>query len=122
MSGMRTILVTVLCLFVAFTAFALEVGKPSPTLTIQMKGGGPIQLSQYKGKVVALAFMLTTCPHCQNLTKYLNSIAKEYEAKGAQIVGCAFNDDAPQQVGLFVQQFGGNFPVGYCSGQDVIAY
>lgn len=119
---MRTILVTTLCTFLALTAFALEVGKPSPALAIQMKGGSSIQLSQYKGKVVALAFMLTTCPHCQNLTKYLNSIAKEYEAKGAQIVGCAFNDDAPQLVGQFVQQFGGNFPVGYCPRQEVMGY
>ncbi|PWU09267.1 MAG: hypothetical protein C5B51_06490 [Terriglobia bacterium] len=119
---MRTILASMLCLFLAATAFGLDIGKPSPTLAIQMKGGAPIQLSQYKGKVVALAFMLTTCPHCQNLSKYMNTIAKEYEAKGAQIVGCAFNDDAPQLLPQFVQQFGGNFPVGYCPRQEVMAY
>jgi thiol-disulfide isomerase/thioredoxin len=93
---MRTILLTTLCTLLALTAFALDVGKPTPSLTIQMNGGGSLQLTQYRGKVVALAFMLTTCPHCQNLTKLLSTITKEYEGKGVQIVGCAFNDDAPQ--------------------------
>jgi peroxiredoxin len=122
MSGMRTILVTTLCTLLALTAFALDVGKPTPSLTIQMNGGGSLQLSQYRGKVVALAFMLTTCPHCQNLTKLLSTIAKEYEAKGVQIVGCAFNDDAPQLLPQFIQQFGGPFPVGYCPRQSVMSY
>src|SRR5690242_17861157 len=69
MSGMRKTAVTATLLSVlTFTASAAEVGKPTPALTIQQLPSGPAQLSQYKGKVVALALINTTCPHCQNLT------------------------------------------------------
>ena len=107
----------------AFTAGAAEVGKPSPPFTIQRIGSTtPINLSQYRGKVVAMAVMLTTCPHCQNLTKVLTAIDKEYAAKGVQIVGCAMNDDAPQMLPAFIQQFGPSFPVGYCNRDEVMKY
>ena len=45
-----------------------------------MKGGQPLHLSQYKGKVVVMAFILTTCSHCQRTTGYLNKLQKELGA------------------------------------------
>jgi peroxiredoxin len=119
---MRTILVTTVGALVALTAFAVEVGKPSPALTIQRLSGPPLQLSQYKGKVVALAFIDTNCPHCQNLTKLLNVIAKEYEPKGAQVLGCAFNDHVQDLLPQFLKQFQPTFPVGYCDRDAVMVY
>lgn len=123
MTGMRILLGTVLCAMLAFTAGAAEVGKPSPPFTIQKIGSStPINLSQYHGKVVAMAIMLTTCPHCQHLTQVLTAIDKEYAAKGVQIVGCAMNDDAPQLLPAFIQQFTPSFPVGYCNRDEVMKY
>jgi hypothetical protein len=119
---MRTILVTTLGALLALTAFAVEVGKPSPGLTIQRLSGPPLQLSQYKGKVVAMAFIYTTCPHCQNLTKALNVISKDYAAKGVQVVACAFNDGAKDLLPEFLQAFQPTFPVGYCDRDPVMVY
>ena len=121
---MRTRLGIAICALVAFTATAAEVGKPSPPLNIQGVSGAPaFQPSQYKGKVVAMAIMLTTCPHCQNLMKVLSAVSKDYAAKGVQVVGCAMNDDAPQLLPAFIQQFDeAKFPVGYCNRNDVLAY
>ena len=104
------------------TASAAEIGKPSPALTIQQLQTGPAQLTQYKGKVVALALINTTCPHCQNLTKVLSAISKEYEPKGVQIVACAFNDGAQQLLPQFIKDFKPTFPVGYCDREAVMAY
>lgn len=120
---MRSIVVTTFCALLAFAAFAgVEVGKPSPALTIQKLSGPAVQLSQFKGKVVALAFIDTNCPHCQNLTKQLNVIAKEYESKPVQIVACAFNDGVEKLLPQFIQQFQPAFPVGYCTREAVMAY
>jgi peroxiredoxin len=119
---MRTILVITLGTLLALTAFAVDIGKPSPPFTIQQLSGPTLQLSQYKGKVVALALIYTTCPHCQNLTKLLNTISKEYAAKGVQVVGCAFNDDAKSLLPEFLKQFQPTFPVGYCDRDPVMVY
>ena len=119
---MRLFLVSIVCVALATTAVAMDLGKPSPPLSIQQLNGSPLQLSQYKGKVVALAFIDTQCPHCQNLTKLLNGITKQYTAKGVQFVACAFNDGAQQLLPLFIQQFQPNFPVGFCSREAVLNY
>jgi len=119
---MRTILVAALGAFLTLTAFAVEVGKPSPAFTIQRLSGPALQLSQYKGKVVALAFISTTCPHCQNLTKLLNVISKEYASKGVQVVACAFNDNVKGLLPEFLQTVQPTFPVGYCERDAVMAY
>jgi peroxiredoxin len=119
---MRTILVTTLGALLALTAFAVEVGKPSPALTIQRLNGPALQLSQYQGKVVALAFIDTNCPHCQNLTKLLNVISKDYAPKGAQVVACAFNDGVKDLLPEFLQKLQPTFPVGYCDRDAVMVY
>jgi peroxiredoxin len=124
---MRTIPVTAFCAvlagIMATAAFAaLESGKPSPALTIQQPSGPPIQVSQYKGKVVLLAFIDTNCPHCQALTGVLNNILKQYEPKGVQVVACAMNDHAKDLLPQFIQQYHPAFPVGYCVESAVFAY
>lgn len=120
---MRIPLVTTLCVLFAVAAFAgLDVGQPSPPLTINQVSGPALQLSAYKGKIVALALIDTNCPHCQNLTKLLNTISKEYQSKGVQFVACAMNDHAEQALPQFKQQFEPAFPVGYCTQNAVYAY
>jgi len=119
---MRLLLLSTFCTALPFTALGMDLGKPSPPLSIQQLSGSPLQLTQYKGKVVALVFIDTSCPHCQNLTKLLNGITKQYTAKGVQFVACAFNDGAQQLLPQFIQQFQPNFPVGFCSRDAVLNY
>jgi thiol-disulfide isomerase/thioredoxin len=106
----------------AFTGMAGEPAKPSPPLTIQRAGSPAIQLSQYRGKIVLLAFIHTTCPHCQELTRGLIPIARDYQARGVQVVECAFNTNADQLVPGFVQQFQPPFPVGWAANDTVMGY
>ena len=81
-----------------------------------------MQLSQFRGKVVALAFIHTTCPHCQDLTQVLSGIARDYQAKGVQFIECAFNQNAAELVPAFIQQFQPPFPVGYSNDAAVRTY
>ena len=122
MSTMRLVSTTALCIVLSLSAGAMDIGKPSPAFTIQRLDGTPMPLTQFRGKVVALAFIDTECPHCQHLTGLLNVIAKEYEAKGVQVVECAFNDGAQGRLPFFIQQFQPKFPIGYSPRDPVITY
>ena len=106
----------------AVAAVAADIPRPSPPFTIQRAGAAPIQLSQYRGKIVALAFIHTTCSHCQDFTTILNVLAKEYTPRGVQFLECAFNDDALATLPEFLQRFKPAYPVGYSSNAAVLQY
>jgi peroxiredoxin len=81
-----------------------------------------VSLSQYRGKVVALAFIQTTCPHCQRLTTGLTEIAPEYAPHGVQFLLCAFNSDASATLPEFIERFHPPFPVLFSSQSAVMSY
>lgn len=119
---MRTTIVSLFCATVLFTGSAAEPGRPGPAFSIMRIGAAPLKLSQYRGKVVALAFIYTTCPHCQRLTATLNSVAKDYSARGVQVLECAFNDDAVPTMPQFLKQVEPQFPVGFSARAPVLSY
>jgi thiol-disulfide isomerase/thioredoxin len=119
---MRIAILTLLCATSALAADTATPPRPSPPLTIERLGAPAVELSQYRGKVVALAFIFTTCSHCQDLTKLLGPLSREYALRGVQVLECAFNDDAKQTIAEFVQQFQPPFPVGWTSRAAAMAY
>jgi thiol-disulfide isomerase/thioredoxin len=119
---MRIALVSLLCATALFTASAADSARLAPPFSIMRIGDPPVKLSQYKGKVVALAFIYTTCPHCQHLTTILNQVAKDYASRGVQVLECAFNDDAVQTLPEFLKQFNPQFPVGFGTRASVMSY
>jgi peroxiredoxin len=92
---------------------AQEVPRKAAEWTIQMPDGKPLQLSAYHGKVVVLAFILTTCPHCQKTVGILGKIQTDYAAHGVQVLASAVEANAKAAVPGFVQNFHLPFPVGY---------
>ena len=87
-----------------------------------MPNGQVTLLSQYTGKVVVLAFISTTCPHCQHTTQLLSSMQNEYASRGVQFLAAAFNPDAAQLVPGFIAQFKPTFPVGSADRDSVLEY
>src|SRR5579863_1742123 len=104
---MRTVF---LALSTSLAILAADPARPSPPFSILRPGAAPIELSLYRGKIVALAFIDTHCPHCQKLTTFLNDLAGRYAARGVQVLECAFNEDAQNSLGAFQQQFHPAFP------------
>jgi peroxiredoxin len=92
--------------------FAAVIPRPAPEFAIDMQNGAKLDLSQYRGKVIALEFLLTGCPHCQQCARTLSKLNKEYAAKGLQPVGAAINADAALQLKSFIEQQGVNYPIG----------
>jgi peroxiredoxin len=113
---MRKFFVAVVCL-ITITAGAAVIPRKAADLQIQMNGAKPIELSQYRGRPVVLAFILTTCSHCQYTTGLLVKLQTEFVSKGLQVIECAVNDGAAADVPNFIKRFQTNFPVGYSTDQ-----
>jgi peroxiredoxin len=106
----------------ALTGVAAEVPRPAPEFVIKLVNGQTALLSQYRGKVVALEFLHTTCPHCQDCSALLEKMSKEYGAKGFQALGVAFNDFANVLVPDYIKQLGLTFPVGSGGRDEVLTF
>ena len=119
---MRIAILTLLSVTSTLAGNAAEAPRPSPPLTIQRLAAPALELSQYRGKVVALAFIDTNCIHCQELTRLLAPLAREYALRGVQVLECAFNDDAKQTMAEFLQQLQPPFPVGWTNRAAAMAY
>ena len=106
----------------AATLAGAEIPRLAPEFTIIMQGR-PVQLSQYKGYICAVAFMSTTCPHCQHLATVLGPIQQEYASKGVQVIGAVFNPSANVDLPAFTHTFAKNlFPIGLASEEKVVAF
>ncbi len=106
-----TALLALICLAAPVTG--ATVPRPAPDFTIHLTNGKQVQLSQYRGKVVVLTFILTTCSHCQRTTGYLNKLQTEFGPRGLQVIESAIEENARANVPGFVQQFQTTYPVGY---------
>jgi peroxiredoxin len=97
---------------------AQEIPRKAPELAVQLPDGQQLLLSQFRGKVVLLEFVHTTCPHCQQSSAFLERLTKELGPKGFQPIAVAFNDNAAQLVPDFIRQMGLTFPVGVPAGAN----
>ena len=124
---MRLTTVLPVALGLASIAFgAAPVPRPSPEFAAALPDGKQILLSQYKGKVVLIEFLLTTCPHCQHEAGLLTNIYKDLGPKGFQPIGVAVNKMpagiAPSIVSDFVRDHSVGFPVGYADPDQMHQY
>lgn len=92
---------------------AATLPRQAPDLTIHLNGGKNLQLSSYKGKAVVIAFILTTCSHCQYTTGILSRLQTQYGPQGLQVLESAIDQGAEAFVPRFIQQFAPPFPVGF---------
>src|ERR1041384_6058719 len=94
----------------ALVVSGAELPRKEPEFTINLNGGKKLQVSDYRGKGVVLAFILTTCSHCQATTGLLTRLQAEYGPRGLQVLESAIDQGAAAFVPRFVQQFQPNFP------------
>ena len=105
--------------------------RKAPELAFHVPGHGEELLSQFRGKVIVLEFIETTCPHCQASTKVMTRLQNEYGSRGFQVLQVSVNalqvgggspQGADQVVSDFARQFGVNFPVGWISMSEMQAF
>ncbi|HTU45871.1 MAG TPA: TlpA disulfide reductase family protein [Bryobacteraceae bacterium] len=96
--------------------------RKAPEFAFSIPGQGQKQLSNYRGKVVALEFIFTTCPHCQAASKLMTKLQQEYGSRGLQVIDVAINPNADLLVENFAKDFQVNFPVGWATAQQMQAF
>lgn len=121
---MRTIFSTFALLIAAAAAVNAQPAtpRPAPEINVVEVSGKSTPLSAYKGKVVVLALIHTTCPHCQKECEILTQLYQEMKPKGVQMLAIAFNDNAAALVPGFVRDHGVLFPVGYARPETVLGF
>ncbi len=118
---MLKIMIRVLsALLLAGTVLFAQTGAPTPKIprpasnfAIQTAPEKYTWLSEFQGKTCLLAFIETTCPHCQFTTGILNKIQTEYAAKGVTVIASAIEPMSSLHIPAFQKQFQPKFPVGY---------
>jgi peroxiredoxin len=98
----------------------VNVPRPAPEFLIQEASGRTTKLSSYRGDVVLLAFIVTTCSHCQAASKEFEKLQAEFGPRGFHAAEAAFDDNA--DVAAFARRFELTFPVGRVSPSGVRAF
>ena len=120
---MRIACIALLCAAFAALPASAQVPRPAGDFAATLPGGKSLPLKTLQGKTILLAFIFTTCVHCQHLTPELGAIQREYSSKGVQVLEVAFNDGVNDQVVQeFANQFNPGFPVGYKDRASVLSF
>jgi peroxiredoxin len=71
-------------------ALCLETGTPAPDFVLEDMDGQPVKLSDYRGKVVFLAFWASWCPRCMEELAFLQGL---YTGLSKDLVVLAVNQE-----------------------------
>jgi len=100
---------------------ASYAGTPRPLsdIPIPAPGGKTLKLSQYRGKVMVVVLVLTTCQSCGQSAEMLQRVQGDYGDK-IQAVVIAANAEAPQQIANFRDSHHLTYPVGYLTDEPTL--
>ena len=116
------------CLFAILLGFSVllpakpPVPRPAREFSCSDADGKKISLAAYKGKVVLIQFLITSCSHCQALSQVLTKLQVEYGPQGFQAFGVAINDATPDMVRSYVKDHQLGIPVGYAPHDQATSY
>jgi peroxiredoxin len=115
---MRKILCTLIC---AATLVTAQGPRRAPGFALPDVKGDVKDLNDYRGKVVVLEFMQTTCPHCADFVAKLKDIQQKYGDK-VQILSVVFPPDDQNAVKQYIAGHGISYPVLFDCGQMGYSY
>jgi len=104
----------------AFSIAAADLPRPAPDFKVKMASGKHVKLSEFKGKVLVVEVLLTTCSHCQKASQGINRVQRELGAQGMASIGIAVNEMAHMLTEDYMKQFNLDFPVGWSEREPVI--
>jgi peroxiredoxin len=104
----RIVTVLLLCAVAAFTAV---VPRPLADVTLEPAlGSKKISLSTFRGKVLVVAVVSTSCKPCGTAMGVLNKLQRQYASQPVAFVGAAVGP--PESVQQFLRLYRPEFPVG----------
>jgi cytochrome c biogenesis protein CcmG/thiol:disulfide interchange protein DsbE len=85
--------------------------KVAANFTLPDANGSPVNLSDYKGKVILLNFWATWCGPCKIEIPWFIEFENLYKDRGFTVLGVSMDDDGWKAVRPFVAQRAMNYPV-----------
>ena len=96
-------------------------GRRAPGFSLPDLHGQQHDLQDYRGKIVIVDIIQTTCPHCQRLADVLEKVVAKYGGKVA-VLTFAIPRDTTATVARFVAEHNVTTPVLFDSGQASASY
>ncbi|HUR46102.1 MAG TPA: TlpA disulfide reductase family protein, partial [Candidatus Saccharimonadales bacterium] len=122
--SMKTVLTALACLSLSYCSisYALQIGDPAPPLAVaKWAKGGPINLSEGKGKnVYVVEFWATWCAPCLKSIPHLSELQRKYKDKNLVIVGVT--DETIQKVKPFIDKMGAQMDYAVALDKDEQTY
>ena len=96
-SKMFRVVLASVCLLVS--AQGASTPRPVADVPILVTDGKPIKLSQFRGKVMVVALISTTCAHCIGSLQLLGKLQNELGQQGFRALAIAGDDGAADRIG-----------------------
>lgn len=100
---------------------ATAADRRAPGFSLVDNKGVEHDLADYRGKLVLLALIQTTCPHCATFAEHLQQAQEKYGDKIA-VIGVVTPPDDPAKVTAFKAGHKITYPILFDSGQMSYSY
>jgi thiol-disulfide isomerase/thioredoxin len=118
---MRTILASLLCV-AALVAADANANRRAPGWALFDSRMQVHDLADYRGKLVILEFMQTTCPHCAAFAPVLNEVQQKYGERVAILAVANSQQDNRTTVAQYVSGHQVRYPILFDAGQMAYSY
>lgn len=103
-----------LALVACFPALLSAAGelsnRPAPAFRLPDSRGRAVSLSDFKGKLLLIEFMSTTCPHCEKFAPVLESVLTRFKGR-VGVISIATYPDNTGTVAQFIKTHKVGYPV-----------
>jgi peroxiredoxin len=119
MKLMRTVLALALC---AAALIAADGARRAPGFALPDSRMQVFDLADYRGKIVLLDFMKTSCPHCSVFTDILTQVEQKYGDKVAVLSVVSSAVDNSNTVAQYAVSHKVRYPILFDAGQMAFSY
>ncbi len=112
-----------LAILLSIAAIAVfAAGRRAPGFALPDSRMQVFDLADYRGKIVLLEFMQTTCPHCQAFTNILKQAEQKYGGKIQVLAVVKAPEDDAGKVGDYIKAYKVSYPILFDAGQMAFSY
>ena len=108
------------CFLALFSMAWAGTPRPVADVSIPTPGQKPISVRQFRGKVVILVLISTTCGDCIQTVGLMSKIEKDLGSRGLQVIGATVDNSNADAVTAFVERYRPTFPIGYLDNPAAI--